>query len=133
MSIETFLENQLRKFSILDFSLVKSVYFIISILIFSLYTPLAGIGWLFYAVLCLLCAVPLWVHLFSQEGALMDKMDSYLKTNGPANQVLLFLSVFFSAMMLCVLFPVISSFSWYTYCVIAILLAIKPLTVTKFW
>ena len=133
MNIEHFLEKKLQKFSIIDFSFVKSVYFFLSLLIFSLYPKLSSIDWWFYLILSLMCGMPLWLHLFSQPGNLIDKMHGYLKTNGPSNQVLLFLGVFFFSLMLGSLLPFIVSFTWYLYLIIAILLAIKPLTVTWFW
>ena len=133
MTAETFLKEKLQKFSILDYTCVKLVYFFISLLIFSLYAPIAGLGWLFYALLAVLSALPLWIHLASLEGALIEKVHAFLKTNTPSNQVLLFLSTFFATLMICVLCPFIGSFSWCIYLTLAIIFAIKPLTVTWFW
>ncbi len=104
-----------------------------SLLIFSLYLKLSSLDWLFYLIIALICSMPLWLHLFSQPGNLLEKMHGYLKTNGPPKQVLLFLGVFFFALMLGVLVPAVVSFTWWYYLVIALLLAIKPLTVTWFW
>jgi hypothetical protein len=133
MTIEQFLEEKLRKFSIVDFALVKSVYFFISLMVCSLYSTLLSISWVFYFTLTFLCLFPLWVHLFSQPGSYLTKAHGYLRTNDPAKQVLVFLSTFFFALMLGVLIPVIVSYTWWFYCIIAIVLAIKPLTVTWFW
>jgi hypothetical protein len=133
MTVESFLEKKLQQFSIVDFALVKSVYFFISLLVFSLYPKLSSLDWLFYLIMALMCGIPLWIHLFSQSGNLIEKMHGYLKTNGPPKQVLLFLSVFFFALMLGVLIPFIVTFTWWYYIIIAIILAIKPLTVTWFW
>lgn len=133
MTIESFLEKKLQRFSIVDFSLIKSAYFFISLLIFSLYPKLSEIDWWFYCLLALLCGMPLWVHFFSQPGNLIKKMHGYLKTNGPATQVLLFLSVFFFSLMLGVLMPFLMSFPWYYSLITAVILAIKPLTITWFW
>lgn len=133
MSIETFLEKQLQKFSIMDLSLVKFVYFFLSLMIFSLYPKLSALDWWFYLTLTLVCALPLWIFLFSQPGGLFEKMRLYLTSNTPSKQVLLFLSVFFFALMLGVLLPVLISYAWWYYVIISLLLAIKPLTVSRFW
>ena len=133
MSAESFLEKKLQQFSIIDLSLVKSVYFLISLMIFSLYPKLSSLDWWFYMIIALICSMPLYLHLFSQPGSLIEKMHYYLKTNGPSNQVLLFLGVFFFSLMLGVLMPFIASFTWWYYIIIAAFLAIKPLTVTSFW
>lgn len=133
MNVEQFLEKKLQKFSILDFSLIKCVYLLISWMIFALYPALSELHWWFYLVLAILCALPLKIHLYSQPGNLIEKMHGYLKTNSPATQVLLFLSMFFVALMLGVLVPALVSFAWYYYLVLAILFAIKPLTVSWIW
>ena len=133
MSIETFLEKQLQKFSIIDISLVKFVYFFLSLMIFSLYPKLSELDWWFYLTLTVVCVLPLWIFLFSQPGGLFEKMRLYLTSNTPSKQVLLFLSVFFFALMLGVLLPVLVSFTWWYYVFISLLLAIKPLTVSRFW
>lgn len=133
MTIETFLSKKLQQFSILDLSLVKSVYLVMGLLIFSLYPNLSSLDWWFYLIIAVLCALPLWGHLFSQKGNFTKKMKGYLKTNNPSNQVLLALSVFFSALVLGVLFPVLVSAEWWIYVIIMVILAIKPLTVTWVW
>ena len=133
MSVETFLEQKLQKFSIIDLSLVKSVYFMLSLMLFSLYPKLGQIDWCFYLILSLLSAMPLWIHLFAQSGDLIEKMHRYLQSNNPSNQVLLFLSVLFFSLMLGVLIPLIVSFVWWSYLIVALVLAIKPLTVSSFW
>jgi hypothetical protein len=133
MSVESFLSSKLHKFSIIDFGFVKSVYFVVGLLIFSLYPQLAGLDWWFYGVLFVMCALPLEIHLFSQPGNLITKMHAYLQTNNPSNQVLLFLSLFFFALMLGVLFPVLVSGPWWLYVVLVVVLAIKPLSKTWFW
>lgn len=133
MNVERFLESKLQLFSILDLSLVKSVYFVLSLLIYSFYPKLAALDWWFYFILSVLSAMPLWIHLFSQPGNLLDKLHHFIKTNGLPTQVLLFLSVFFTALMLGTLLPILVSFVWWQYLIIVVLLAIKPLTVTWFW
>lgn len=133
MSAESFLSNQLRKFTLVDFVFVKSVYFVVGLFIYTLYPALASLGWWFYLILTILCALPLYVHLFSQTGNLLQKAHEYLKTNNPSNQVLLFLSLFFFASMMSSLIPVLVSGSWWVYVLIIVVLAIKPLTKTWFW
>ena len=133
MTAENFLSKKLQKFSILDLALVKSVYFVFGLLIFVLYPSLSALDWWFYLVLLILCAMPLEVHFFSQKGNMTAKAKAFLKTNNPSNQVLLFLSVFFSASMFGLLFPVLVHGFWWVYVVIMIPLAIKPMTKTWFW
>lgn len=133
MTAESYLSKKLQKFSILDLALVKSVYFVFGLLILVLYPNLSALDWWFYLVLLIMCAMPLEVHLFSQPGGLVKKIHAYLKTNNPSHQVLLFLSVFFSACMFGVLFPMLVSGAWWLYVIIMIPLAIKPMTKTWFW
>jgi hypothetical protein len=133
MTAENFLSKQLQKFTLVDLSLVKSVYFLFGLLIFTLYPRLSFLDWWFYCILFVLCWLPLAVHFFSQEGALLEKAHAFLKTNNPSNQVLLFLSTFFFAFMLCVLVPVLASVPWWGYVILMIALAIKPLTKTWCW
>lgn len=133
MSAESFLSNQLRKFTLVDFVFVKSVYFVVGLFIYSLYPALSSLGWWFYLIFTIICAFPLYVHLFSQSGNLWQKAHEYLKTNNPSNQVLLFLSLFYFALMVGSLIPVLVSGSWWVYVLIIVVLAIKPLTKTWFW
>ncbi len=133
MSLESKLEGKLRKFSLVDFACVKSVYFVCGLLVFSLYPTLAALDWWFYFTLAIFCAFPLWVHMFSQPGKLIEKMHQYIQTNGPSNQVLLFFAQFFFALMLGVLLPILVSFSWWVYVLIIVVLAIKPMTVSWVW
>ncbi len=133
MTAESFLSKQLQKFSLVDLSLVKSVYFIFGVLIFTLYPRLSFVDWWFYCILFVLCWAPLGVHFFSQEGAFFDKAHAFLKTNNSSNQVLLFLSTFFFAFMLCALIPVLAEVYWWVYLILMVGLAIKPLTKTWCW
>lgn len=133
MSTESYLEKNLRKFSITDFILIKLTYLMFSFLIFSLYIRLGFISWWFYFIGFFITAFPLWVYFFSLKGNLDAKEHAYLKRNNPARQVLLFVSIFFFACFLCVLFPVLASFSWWIYVVLAIVFAIKPATVSWTW
>jgi Ca2+/Na+ antiporter len=127
------MESQLQKFSILDFSLIKLVYFFVGLLVFVLYPKLNHLAWWFYLMIALLSALPLWIHLFSQKGSFFEKTHVYLKTNNSANQVLLFFSCSFFSFMLAILFPIIVSFKWWVYVIIGCVLAIKPLTVSRIW
>jgi hypothetical protein len=133
MSVESFLENQLQRLSIIDLGLVKAVYFVIGLLVLSLYPALSTLSIWFYGILFVLCAIPLEIHLFSQPGSLLDKMRSYLKSNNPSNQTLLFLSVFFFSLFIAKLLPAIASAAWWVYLLIMIPLMIKPMTKTWFW
>ncbi|MEO8402847.1 MAG: hypothetical protein ABI597_13830 [Gammaproteobacteria bacterium] len=133
MSAEGFLSSKLRKFSLFDFGFVKSVYFIVGLLAYSLYSALSSIDWWFYLILAILCGLPLYIHLFSQKGNLLQKAHAYLQTNNPSNQVLLFLSLFFFALMVGTLIPILVSGSWWIYVLVIAVLAIKPLTKTWFW
>jgi hypothetical protein len=113
MSVESFLSNQLRKFSLVDFG--------------------SSLDWWFYLTLSIVCAFPLYIHITSQAGNLWQKAHAYLETNNPSNQVLLFLSLFFLALMTGSLMPILATGSWWIYVSIIVALAIKPLTKTWFW
>lgn len=133
MTTESFLEKRLQKFSILDISLIKSVYFILGLLIASLYPQLIDSSWVFYFILSILCATPLSIHLFAQKGNYFQKLRLYLKTNNPSNQMLLFLSTFFFALMISCILPMLTEFSWWVYFTLIIALAIKPLQTSWIW
>ncbi len=133
MTAESYLEQKLQKFSILDISLIKLVYFVLSLLICSLYPDLLEIHWAFYLLMSIFCAMPILVHLLSQSGGFLEKVKIYLKTNNPANQMLLFLSTFFFALMLGTLLPVITELAWWVYVIAIIILAIKPLQTSWVW
>lgn len=133
MTVERYLESQLQKFSILDLTLVEAVYFVVGLLVASLYTDLLTLNWLFYLMMFLLCALPLWIHLFAQKGNLRQQISAYIRTNNPANQVLLFLASFFFALMIASIWPVMASMAWWAYVFIIICIAIKPLHTTWFW
>lgn len=133
MTMESYLSNKLQQFSILDLGLVKCVYLVTGLLIFSLYPKLSALNWWFYLALTILCSMPLWIHLFSQKGSVLKQIHIYIKTNNPSNQVLLALAVFFFALMLGTLLPILVSAHWWVYLVVITILAIKPLTVTWFW
>lgn len=133
MNAESFLSRQLQKFTLVDLSLVKSVYFVFGLMIFAIYPRLSFIDWWFYLILVIVCWLPLAIHFFSQEGELLEKAHAFLKTNNPANQVLLFLSTFFFAFMFGVLIPILAMVYWWMYLIILLGLAIKPLTKTWYW
>ncbi|MDF1678343.1 MAG: hypothetical protein P1U32_06575 [Legionellaceae bacterium] len=133
MTAESFLSKQLHKFSLVDLSLVKSVYFVFGLLFSTLYPRLSFLDWWFYCILFIICWLPLAVHFFSLEGDLFEKARAFLKTNNPSNQVLLFLSTFFFALMLCVLIPPLIGVYWWIYLIIMVVLAMKPLTKTWCW
>lgn len=133
MTAEQFLSEKLRRFSLLDISLVKAVYFLFGLLIFVLYPALESLDWWFYGLLGLAAAFPLWLHFFTFEGSYFDKGRAYLKSNSPALQVLLFMTQMFFALMLACLIPWLVSGEWWLYLVLIFVLAIKPMTTTVFW
>lgn len=133
MTEESFLSEKLRNFSLLDLILVKLVYLFIGLLVFSLYSRLNQIDWWFYFALTLIATFPLWLHLFSFKGSYIEKTKQYIKTNNPAYQVLLFLSLAFFACLLGTWFPVLNLQDWWYYLIIIIILAIKPLKSNIFW
>lgn len=133
MSAESYLNKKLSRFSIVDLSCIKLVYFTLSLLAFALYPRLGHLAWWFYAILTVISIFPLWVHLFSQKGKFIKKMHAYLKKNTSSNQILLFFSCFFFALMLGVFFPIITEFQWWVYVIVSLLFAIKPLTVSWIW
>jgi hypothetical protein len=133
MAMERFLSKKLQQFSVLDMGLIKCVYLIFGLLIFSLYPKLSVLNWWFYLTLAILCSIPLWVHLFFQKGSLLKKIHAYLKTNNPSNQMLLAMAMFFFALTFGVLLPSLVGLPWWIYLGAMIILAIKPLTVSWFW
>ena len=133
MSLESFLSKKLQRFSFLDIVLVKLVYLVVTFLIFSLYSPLKSLDWWAYLTLAVIAALPLYVHEFSVSGSLPKKLQNYLKTNNPSNQVLLFLTMFGFGCMLCTLFHVLASYAWWYYVIAIVVLAIKPATKNLYW
>ncbi|WP_367605543.1 hypothetical protein [Legionella sp. W05-934-2] len=134
MSFEDYLSNKLSRFSMIEYVLVMLVYFTITLLIASFYKVLLTIGWWFDLLLVILCAFPLVVHLISQPGnGIGEKIQSCLKNNTPALQILLFLTMFFFALMLSALFPILTQGSWWIYVVLMIVLAIQPLRTSWIW
>jgi len=133
MSLESFLSKKLQRFSLLDIALVKLVYLVVSLLLFSLYPPLESLDWWAYLTLAVLAVLPLYIHEFSVKGSFSKKLENYLKTNNPSNQVLLFLTMFGFGCMLCTLLPVLASYVWWYYVIAIAILAIKPASKNLFW
>ena len=133
MTEESFLSEKLRSFSLLDLILIKLVYLFIGLLVFSLYSKLSEINWWFYFALALITNFPVWIHLFSFKGNYLKKTKQYIKTNNPAYQVLLFLSLTFFACLLGTWFPILNLQDWWYYLIIILILAIKPLKSNIFW
>ena len=133
MSVEQFLSGKLRKFSIIDIGLVKVVYFLFGLLVYSNYPPLAAPDWWFWLVLSTVSGFPLVIHYFSFPGSLFAKGRAYLASNSPALQVLLLLTQCFAAFLLAKLLPILASGAWWIYVGLIVLLAIKPMTRTVFW
>ncbi len=134
MTIESYLSKKLSRFNIVDIFFVIGVYIVFSLLIAELYDKLVLIDWWFYLILMGLSMFPLLARFFSQPGgSLADKMHSCLKNNGPMQQVLLFFTTFFLAMILVNCFPVLASGAWWIYVVVMVVLAIKPMTKSWIW
>ena len=133
MSIEQTWSGKLQRFTIIDIALVKAVYFLFGLLVYSVYAPLAAVDWWFWLVFLLIGAFPLMLHYFGARGNVLDKGRAFLASNTPALQVLLFLTQFFAAFMLADLLPVLASGKWWVYVGLIGLLAIKPMTKTVFW
>lgn len=133
MSVEQFLSGKLRKFSIFDIGLVKAVYFLLGLLVCSVYPALAEPDWWFWLSLAIVSGFPLMIRVFSFPGGWFEKGRAYLENNSPALQVLLFLTQLFAAFLLADLLPVLVSGAWWIYVGLIVLLAIKPMTRTVFW
>lgn len=131
MTIESILSKRLQRFSIVDLGLVKTAYLILGLFVFSIYPVLDLIDWWFYLILAILCVLPLGIHLFSQAGNLWQKTRHYIKTNNPANHVLLALTMFFYAILFGKFFPFLINAQPWVYLVLALALGIKPLK--TFW
>ena len=132
MTIESFLSRKIQHFSIEDLGLVKAAYLVLGFYIFSIYPPLHALDWWFYLILALLSVLPLGVHLFSQKGNILEKTYQYIKTNSPSNQMLLALTMFFYALTIGKLFPVLLSAPQWVYLVLIFLFAIKPVKIVWF-
>lgn len=134
MSFEEYLCSKLSRFSIIEYILVMLVYFTIGLLITSFYTVLQSIGWWFDLIVVGVCAFPLIVHLVSQPGDHFgEKIQSCLKNNTPALQILLFLAAFFFALFLTALFPILAQAKWWIYVILIVVLAIQPLRTSWIW
>lgn len=134
MSSETFLSEKLRLFNVTEYILVMLVYFVVGLLIVSIYPPLRSIDWWFYVLLIIVCVFPLIIHLISQPGdKLKSKFSSCVKSNSPSLQVLLFLVMFFLSCVAELIFPFLVQVKWWLYLIIIVILSIKPLQKNWFW
>ncbi|KTC85310.1 hypothetical protein [Legionella cincinnatiensis] len=134
MSAETYLSKKLHRFDLIDYVLVMIVYFVVGLLIFSIYPPLRGIDWWFYLLLLIIGIFPLIIHLVSRPGdTLKSKFHSCVKTNTPALQVLLFLGMFFFSCIMELIFPIFDQVPLWVYLIIIVILSLKPLQKTWFW
>jgi len=133
MTVEEKLSAKLRRFSRVDIVFVKLTYFVVGLLLVSLFQGLQMLHWGYFLTLMIIAMVPLYIHMFGHGGTLCEKADHYLKTNNPSNQALLFLSMMGFSGFLASLFPVLAMYDWKVYVVLIILLAIKPMTKTIFW
>lgn len=134
MSSETYFSEKLRLFNVIEYILVMLVYFVVGLLIVSIYPPLRGIDWWFYLLLMIVCVFPLIIHLISQPGdTLKSKLYSCVKSNSPSLQVLLFLAMFFLSCIAEFIFPFLVQVKWWLYLIIIVILSLKPLQKTWFW
>lgn len=134
MSAETFLSKKLRLFNIIEYILVMAVYFIVGLLIVSIYPPLRAIDWWFYLILMIVCVFPLIIHLISQPGdTLKSKLNSCVKSNSASLQVLLFFVMFFFSCITELIFPILIHVKWWVYLIFIVILSIKPLQKNWFW
>lgn len=134
MNFEEYLTNKLSRFSLLEYILVMLVYLVIGLLIASFYTPLQTLGWWFDLIVVVLSAFPLIVHLLSQPGKrFRERINSCLKHNTPALQVLLFISMFFFALFMISLLPLLAQVKWWIYVILIIVFAILPLRKSWVW
>lgn len=117
----------------MDFALVKLVYFLFGLWVLSVYPALGKLHWGAYLSLATLCGLPLILHWLSAPGGPVQKSRAYIAGNGPALQVLLFLSQFFIAVTAGILLPVLVSGPWWLLLLVITLAAIKPMTKTVFW
>lgn len=133
MTVEAFLSGKLSRFTVVDIALVKAVYFLFGLFVYSIYPVLDGLDWWFYGLLCAGAVFPLMLHFFHVKGGLLERSRAYLESNSPALQMLLFLSQFFAALMLGTLLPVLVSGPWWLYLALMVVLAIKPMKTNMFW
>lgn len=134
MSAEIFLSEKLRRFEIMDYVFVMLVYFVFGLMVLSVYPPLMGIGWWFYLILLVICALPLIIHLMSQPGdTLLSKFNPCVKSNTPSLQVLLSLTMFFTACIIVSLIPLLAHVKWWIYLIIMVIFSLKPLQKNWFW
>lgn len=132
-TLEQFLSNKLRKFSIIDFMCVKAVYFVFALFLVSLYPPLKWLSPWAYLILAVLAALPLWVHFAAAPGNFFEKSKHYLRTNTPSNQVLTLIYCFSIGALVAILLPILVSFSWWVYVLAMVVLGIKPIRVAWYW
>jgi hypothetical protein len=133
MSAEDYWTVRLRRFSLVDFALVKLVYFLFGLWLLSLYPALGGLHWGFYLALGLLSGLPLILHWASGTGGVIQRSRAFLGSNTPSHQVLLFLCQFFVAVAVGILLPVLTSGPWWLLLLVIALAAIKPMTKTVLW
>jgi hypothetical protein len=133
MSAESQWTARLRTFSLVDFALVKLVYFLLGLWVLAVYPALGGLHWGIYLGLGLLSALPLILHWVSAPGGVIQKSRAFLASNTPAYQVLLFFFFFFVAIAFGILLPVLTSGPWWLLLLFIALAAIKPMTKTVFW
>ena len=133
MTAEETWTRKLRKFSLLDFALVKFVYFLFGLWVLQIYPLLGQPDWWFWLVLGVLAGFPILLHWSVSDGNFIDKSRTFIATNRPSLQVLLFFSQLFVGVALGILFPVLVNGPWWLLPGLICLAAIKPMTKTMLW
>ena len=128
MQLYQFLTGKLRKFTVVEFSMVKWIYVILGVLIASLYAPVHSVSGWAWLIVSFIAALPLIVYTCSFPGNIIEKSRQYIQNNTPMNQVLTLISGVFFGIAFSVFFPVLSSCAWWIYLVIIAILFVKPFT-----
>lgn len=128
MSLNKTIETHLRKMSILDISLIKTIYLLLGFLIAACYPKLLTLDWQVYLIVMIITVIPFLLGVFGEkeQGYIKKAMKFLSKKWTPAHQVLLLLYILSVSFILAIFFPVLSSFSFESYLVVIILLMIKP-------
>ena len=128
MQLYQFLSAKLRKFTLVEFVMVKWVYVFFGLLLASLVAPLLGVSWCFWLAACVIAGLPLLVYVLSFSGNLFEKARQYIANNNPSNQVLTAFSCIFFALAATAFYPALARFDWWVYVGIMVVLIAKPFT-----
>ncbi|MCL2473758.1 MAG: hypothetical protein FWF23_02480 [Alphaproteobacteria bacterium] len=128
MAIYQFLTGKLRKFTVVEFSMVKWIYVILGVLIAALYAPVLAVSGWAWLIVSFIAGLPLILYTFTFPGNMIEKSRQYIQNNTPMNQVLTLLSGVFFGIAAAVFFPILSSCAWWVYVVLIVVLIAKPFT-----